>query len=347
MRRKILTRTIITISIGLFIACLVVIKTTHGYSDKVEDEEGVKSENRTFVRDGITYVILDSVTMSRNGIELTRLSARMGRVALVLYGSVIVPESILNDASDFSSARGAYESATSRRAVSEKELQRLKTLNENKSVSDKVLEEANSQYVLDKNGEATALRNLELIKARIVLKWGDRISNWIFKNDSILSRLIKGEFELIEVGVPMTDTLIKKYQTALITTPSGSNIKARFLGFSGVADPVFQGRALFFLARSLNQELVPGMNVVAHVFSGSARAGVLVPKSAIVWYKSLPWVYYEKAPGEFSRVMISTELPQFDGYLVTGTLKSGDVIISKGAQLLLSEEFKSQIKVED
>lgn len=347
MSWRISIRLFVLASIILFAIGLLVIKNAQSYSDQDRDDESVKSKDRTLVRDGITYVVLDSLTISRNGIELTKLSPISARGAQLFYGTVIMPETILNDASNFSSARGVYETAKSRMVMSEKELHRLEILNETKNVSDKVLEQQKSQYIMDKNSEVTALKNFELVKSQIVLKWGDRISNWIFSNDNALSKLVKGELEVIEAAAPVSDMSIHDYQTATITTSSGRTVAAKFLGYSGVADPMFQMRSIFFLIAGRNQDLIPGVNVIAHVLADQIYSGVFIPKSALVWYKSKPWVYYEKRRGEFCRIPISTEIPQPGGYLLAGILKSGDVIVSKGAQLLLSEELKSQIRAED
>ncbi|MGC8594409.1 MAG: hypothetical protein ACP5US_05515 [Candidatus Kryptoniota bacterium] len=347
MRRRMLIGAIAMTLITLFAAGFLFIKGSRGYADKDRNEEGVESEKRTLIKEGVTYVILDSLTLNRNGIELMKLSARTGTVSTSFYGSVVNPENILSDESDFSSAKGVYESAKSRRVVSEKELHRLKILNETKNVSDKVLDEAKSHFVMDKSSEASALKNLELVKSRILLKWGDRISSWIFENDEILSKLIKGKLEIIEAGIPLPGASIESYKTAMITTSSGSSVEAKFFGFSSVADPVFQGRAVFFLTTAPCRDLIPGMSVIANVPAGSVRTGVFVPDAAVVWYRGIPWVYYEKDPGEFCRVEISHAFPQQDGYFAIGILKPGDVIVSKGAQLLLSEEFKSQIRAED
>ena len=73
-----------------------------------------------------------------------------------------------------------------------------------------------------------------------------------------------------------------------------------------------------------------------------------VQSSSIVWSNGLPWVYIEEEPFLFVKKPVSLENEIKDGWLVTSdALSTNDIIVSKGAQLLLSEEYKYQIKNEN
>jgi multidrug efflux pump subunit AcrA (membrane-fusion protein) len=83
--------------------------------------------------------------------------------------------------------------------------------------------------------------------------------------------------------------------------------------------------------------------------------GVIVPASAVIWYADKAWVYQKQAAkqgqksGEdhFVRRQINTDSEAGDGWFVAGDLKAGDEVVTNGTQLLLSEEFKDQIKNEN
>ena len=73
-----------------------------------------------------------------------------------------------------------------------------------------------------------------------------------------------------------------------------------------------------------------------------------VQSSSIVWSNGLPWVYIEEEPFLFVKKPVSLENEIKDGWLVISkALSTNDIIVSKGAQLLLSEEYKYQIKNEN
>jgi hypothetical protein len=87
------------------------------------------------------------------------------------------------------------------------------------------------------------------------------------------------------------------------------------------------------------------MNVLAFVPAGPSRPGVMVPARAAVWWQGKASVYLEKGTGHFVRREIPTETPVGEGWFVTGGFSPGDKVVVKGAQLLQSEEFRSQIQV--
>jgi len=58
------------------------------------------------------------------------------------------------------------------------------------------------------------------------------------------------------------------------------------------------------------------------------------------------YVYVQTAPDQFVRKEASLNNPVADGYVVTTNFSLGDRVVVEGAQILLSEEFKSQTAAE-
>ncbi len=76
-------------------------------------------------------------------------------------------------------------------------------------------------------------------------------------------------------------------------------------------------------------------------------SGVIIPSAAVVWYGGKPWVYQKHGAEQFSRLPINTDIEVENGWFYQGALKAADQVVTSGAQLLLSEEFKSQITNEN
>jgi hypothetical protein len=55
------------------------------------------------------------------------------------------------------------------------------------------------------------------------------------------------------------------------------------------------------------------------------------------------YVYVQTAASEFVRKEVTLDEATDDGYVSMRTVAAGDRVVVQGAQLLLSEEFKSQI----
>ena len=103
--------------------------------------------------------------------------------------------------------------------------------------------------------------------------------------------------------------------------------------------------SFFYLAPARPQGLLPGMNVLAYLPIGPPVQGVMVPAAAVVWWQGKAWVYVQTDPNHFVRRELSTETPVPEGWFVGTGLAAGDSIVVRGAQLLLSEEFRAQIQV--
>jgi hypothetical protein len=87
------------------------------------------------------------------------------------------------------------------------------------------------------------------------------------------------------------------------------------------------------------------MNVVAYLPSDKSVGSVTIPTSAIVWWQDKAWVYRRTNPNTFTRTEIATDLPGPDGSYVVGGIPNDAEIVTRGAQSLLSEEFRAQIQV--
>ena len=118
-------------------------------------------------------------------------------------------------------------------------------------------------------------------------------------------------------------------------------------------------------------ECFPGMSVTVSLPVGSLVDGVVVPESAVIWHEGKSWVYVRDTPAgpgaleklpdrtettrgqpltlvdRFVRREISTDTPVAGGWFVAKAVSAGTPVVTTGAQMLLSEEFRSQIPSEE
>ncbi len=73
--------------------------------------------------------------------------------------------------------------------------------------------------------------------------------------------------------------------------------------------------------------------------------GVIVPRSALIRFGGKTWAYVQLAEGEFSRRELVGAKSVGTGWFAPQGFKSGQGVVTAGAQILLSEELKSQIQV--
>jgi hypothetical protein len=126
---------------------------------------------------------------------------------------------------------------------------------------------------------------------------------------------------------------------------SENSIRATYISPASQVDANSYGKTFYFSAPS--ETLRIGMRVSVNTQAeAKSSVGVVVPNSAVIWYAGKPWVYFKLKNDQFIRKPISTENEVQDGWFNLGINADSEVVVS-GAQLLLSEEFKYQIKNEN
>jgi hypothetical protein len=109
-----------------------------------------------------------------------------------------------------------------------------------------------------------------------------------------------------------------------------------------------QGEGFLLVATNTAARLASGLAITGFLqLPGEALRGVLVPETALVRAAERAWVYVQTNATTFVRRDIGLEHPMADGWFVATGLSPNDRVVTTGAQTLLSEERKSQLKVGD
>lgn len=130
--------------------------------------------------------------------------------------------------------------------------------------------------------------------------------------------------------------------------PEARPIAAHLVGPAPEADPTTRRPAYLYRADGGWPGATPGTPVTALVHGvGAAAEGALVPDGAVVQWEGLAWAYRQRAPGRYERVRVPTDRPAPGGWLVGAPLAAGDSVVVRGAEELLSEEFRARVTVGD
>jgi hypothetical protein len=124
---------------------------------------------------------------------------------------------------------------------------------------------------------------------------------------------------------------------------------ARLVGPAPEADPVVRRATYLYRTEHAWVGATPGAAVIAFAAApgDTSAAGALVPDGAVVQWEGLAWAYRRRAPGQFERVRIETRAPAPGGWVVGAPLAPGDSVVVRGAEELLSEEFRARVTVGD
>lgn len=125
-------------------------------------------------------------------------------------------------------------------------------------------------------------------------------------------------------------------------------VRARLVGSAPTADPVTRLPAYLYRADRDWPGARPGAAVVVAVTDRTAPArGVVVPDRAVVQWEGLAWVYVQHGARRFARIRLTTDRPVPGGFLAAGQVAAGDTVVVRGAEQLLSEEFRARVTVGD
>ena len=123
-------------------------------------------------------------------------------------------------------------------------------------------------------------------------------------------------------------------------------IQADYVSQSIQTDISNIGKTYFYSAPADYLRVGMRVNVVPTEASSAALKGVVVPNQAIAWHGGMAWIYVKTSQDTFLRKPVASDIELDDGWFDT-SIAAGTEVVTRGAQLLLSEEFKFQIKNEN
>ena len=127
---------------------------------------------------------------------------------------------------------------------------------------------------------------------------------------------------------------------------AGPRVRARLLGPAPEVDPLSRTPVFLYRVERAWPSARPGTLIEARFADARASGqGLLVPTDAVVQWEGLAWVYVARGQRRYVRELVSTDDPVDGGYLVHSGLSPGDAIVVRGAQQLLSEEFRARATV--
>jgi multidrug efflux system membrane fusion protein len=239
------------------------------------------------------------------------------------YGRVL-------DTGAFLAARAEVAAAQAAAEGSQKEYVRLKALHDQG-------ENASTQAV--ETAESAALRDraqLAAAQARLQAAWGAILSG--NGAEATLRLLAAGTAALVRLDLLAGDAAPagnRARVSPLTGEPGWKDVE--ILGPAAAADPLFQGRGWVAVWR--DQPAAAGTALRVTVPTGAAaRAAVVVPPKAIVYYQGGSCIYTPTADGGFERKLVTLGPVLDAGVVVSEGLTAGDKIVVSGAQQLLATE---------
>ncbi len=338
----------ILIALTVVSVAVVVFTTAHrGDKDEEDQEESVKTPSHVSVENGSTVIILDQQTQEREGIRVAPVTRASMRAELRGTAVLLAVNDLATLRNNYVAARTKLQRDQVDLSVSRSQYERTKTLYEqNQNMSLKAMQDAEATY---RNNQAQVSADVQEAKLQLDTvrqRWGGVIADWIASNRSILDSALEQREFLAQVIFPPGE-VAKPPATLSLTTPGNRLVQARFISPLPQVNQQIQGISFLYLVPD-QTGLAVGMNLVVLVPVGPRLNGTVVPESAIVWWQGKAWAYLESPANTFTRREVPTDNPLSSGHFVPGsTFPPATKLVTAGAQALLSEEFRSQLKAED
>lgn len=313
-------------------------------------EEAIQSATHIATENGVTVIRLSRASQEQSGILTKPLEAATHQIESTAFGHVLGMDGLTELRTRYLSARTEANVTRAALAGNRQEYERMAKLNrDNRNVSDRAVATALSAWKTDEARLAVSETTAANIRDTMRQQWGETLADWATQPvaPEPFRRLLHSSHVLLQVTLPPEAGMPGPRQTLRIEAIGGNNkvVETTFISASPQADPIVQGKTFYYQAPA--ETLRAGMRFKASLpAQAKALQGVMVPSSAIVWFADQPWIYLRLGEDRFVRKPVRTDIETASGWFNTG-LNAGDETIIRGAQLLLSEEFKYQITNEN
>lgn len=314
-------------------------------TSEAERERPVKAASRVSVEHNETILSVDAATQQKSGIGVVALESTMHQPEQRAYAQVLEMHVWSDARNSYLVAKGQGDKARATAEESRSDVERSKLLHKAGSASAESVLEADVKARGDQATVQPAEAAVRLLESSMRETWGEPLAPWLMEGSPQLDELANERSVLIQVSLPAAVSLSDPPPTAMVRGADGNPVAAQFVSRTARVDPRFQGSIFFYTAPRQERGLFPGLTTTAFLPHGEPQSGVIVPNDAVVWWQGRAWVYVQIDPQRFARREMPADAPVPGGWFVGKGIKAGDRIVNKGAQQLLSEEFRIQIEV--
>jgi hypothetical protein len=341
-------RTLVAVLLVLGLSALVVWGFIVGRGEatrEAERERPVKAPLRVSMENGAPVITLDAETQERSRITTTTPESAPYQEQVRAYATVLDLARLTDLSNSYANAKAELQTAQAKLAASKTAFERAQKLyKDQQNVSLAQLQAAEAAFRIDQATLASAESQIRTLTATAGQEWGPVLGKSLIEGSPMIARLIERQDFLLQVTLPPGISIVSPPAVATEQLGKGARAEITFVSPATRTDPKIQGISFFYIAPA-KSGVLPGMNVLAFLPSGATVEGVTIPTAAIVWWQDRAWVYRRTGANTFTRADIPTDLPAPGGGYIVKTLPKETQIVTGGAQLLLSEEFRAQIQV--
>ncbi len=332
---------------AILAAILILIAIETVSADTIKEEETLETSPTPSIK-GQPAISITEEQQNLSGLQIKELHPVKYQTEMMAYGQVVDLKPLLEIRSRYFKAAAAHKIAKADFQQAQQTLDRLRHLHRNDAISTRKLQTQESQWQAARAQLDADHYAINSIRETAMLEWGQTLSDWALSVDSApFSQLINRQLTLLQITLPPNRHLPESIRKIFFDRQGVRHTakKADLLAPAPRTDKAYQGETYFFMT---DHELRSGMNITAWIPQPQdSLTGVIIPASAVVRHLGQMYVYLKTGEEQFNRRKISRTLNAKEGYFVENGIEPGEKLVTRGAQMLLSEEFRGQIPDED
>jgi hypothetical protein len=322
---------------------------TAGYRGNGDDDDSkAGARSRVTINGGVVAVTLSAAEQENAGIVAVAPTPAPSQSASVGYGTVLDASGLADLAGRYLDAEYGVRTSETKLVVARAAYERAKVLYQDRqNISTAQLQDAEAAFRTEMTALATARYRQRNVVASAKQEWGDVLGNAIVDGAPLITDLIERRAYLIRVTVPLGGMTAAPPMAATTRVGNGPDMTLGFVSPAARADPRLQGFSYLYQVAG-DADLLPGFHLhVALILQNATSGLVTLPEAAVVWLQGKAWAYRRTGPTTFERHEISPRGQAPDGGYLIPDPGAGASFVVRGAQMLLSEEFRAQAPIED
>ena len=314
-------------------------------------EDTIKGGSSASVEDGRAVVRISTDSQKAAGIATQALKSTQREAANEAFGIVMNMQPLAEMRGRYLAAVAESRAARATLAAADSESRRMEMLfRDDRNVSEQAMKAAQARYQAEASRLVAADQATVSIRDAMRGAWGEVVTGWATSPDSQTMRsLLQQTTFLVQLVFPydLPRTAVRGKIAVAPTMARANSHAASFVADSPQIDPAYPGETYFYLVKGAGFRA--GMRVAARIKLGGAPvSGFIVPTAAVVWHAGKAWAYVrDDKEGSFARFEVSTADEMEGGWFNKTGFDDDDEVVISGAQLLLSEELKYQIRNEN
>lgn len=313
-------------------------------------QDEIETPSTAGLEDGRPIVRVSPESQKASGIEVWALKPGSSDAAAEAYGMVMNLQPLAEMRGRYLTAAAEARALGAAVAASESEFRRMESLyRDDRNVSEQALKSAEGRYRTEQARLVAAEQSAAAVRDSMRSAWGETVTGWAINPDSrVMRALLQQSTFLVQLVLPydLPRSVVRGRISVAPATARENARPARFVSDSPQIDAALPGETYFYVVDGGG--LRAGMRVQARAgLGGTPVAGVIVPAQAVVWHAGKAWAYLKQDEQTFARHEVSATEELDGGWFNAGGFRPGDEVVVSGAQLLLSEELKYQIRNEN